>query len=84
MSPATLCKCGDAGLCDLPRCGELDVFSGVNVVPPSVTFLCGGRGVGPFLRSGGEEGIDGDKVDGFVEESVGKCAYGELGRDDGG
>ena len=47
----------------------------------SVTVLFvgdGGLGAG---KSSGEEGIDGDKLDGFVEDTVGECADGELGTD---
>ena len=41
-----------------------------------------GDGGRPFLGED-EKGIDGDTVDGFVEDSVWEGAYGELGTDKG-
>ena len=75
--PTALCHCGDAGIGELPRGNGLEVSS------RSVTVLfVGDDGLGAD-KSSGEEGVDGDKLDGFVEDTVGKCADGELGTDKG-
>ena len=34
-------------------------------------------------KSSGEEGIDGEKLDGFVEDGIGECTDSELGTDKG-
>lgn len=78
---ALACLC-EVGIGDLPRSDEPGVFFHVLVFMTS-----GGVGIRlPFLRecAGCEKGVDGDKVDRFVEDGVGKCADGELGRDERG
>ena len=49
----------------------------------SVTVLFVGDGGLGADKSSGEEGVDGDKLDGFVEDGVGECTDGELGTDKG-
>jgi hypothetical protein len=70
VAPAALCECGDAGIGDV---SSRFMGDGVEYGDCACTDM-----------SGGKEGIDGDKVDGLVEDGVGEGADGELGTDNGG
>lgn len=85
--PATFCESGKTGIGELPRGEKLGVsVHRVSVGPSFVARRCG-VGCRPCAcadEGGGEEGVDGDKVGGLVEDGVGEGADGEVGADKDG